>query len=60
MPAELLEKPVETEKQSQDTLNRVTNATPKSRNQEFTAQAPKSLLRRIFEGREEFLGCTPD
>lgn len=60
MPAELLDKPVEIEKQSQDTLNRVTNAAPKNRNQGITAHAPKSLLRRIFEGREEFLGYTPD
>jgi hypothetical protein len=56
MPAELLEKPVT----SPDILKPVANAVPQSRDQGAATQPPKSLLRKIFEGHEEFLGRTPD
>lgn len=55
MPAELLEKPVEVVEKSQEILLAVSQAA----NQDVAKQ-PKSLLHKIFEGHEEFLGCTPD
>jgi len=60
MPAELLEKPVEVEKISKDNLNAVRDAVSQSGNPEAATQPRKSLLRKIFEGHEEFLGRTPD
>jgi hypothetical protein len=60
MPAELLERPVEVEEKekSQDALK--PKAFSHSRYPEARTEPGQTLLHRIFEGREEFLGCTPD
>jgi len=55
MPAELLEKPVEVEEMPREIPKAfATGAVEKE------AATGKSLWRKVFEGHEEFLGCTPD
>ncbi len=58
MPAGLVEEPVEVEKQSREVSRPA--AKTQARDQVVTPTPKKSLARRIFEGREEYLGCTPD
>ena len=59
MPAELLEKPVEVEAASREIPKSASVQRPGLAASE-AAESNKSLWRKVFEGREEFLGCTPD
>jgi hypothetical protein len=61
MPVELLQAPVDVEKESQDVIKPVTEIASQIRNQVVVKTRPeKSLLHKIFQGHEEFLGRTPD
>lgn len=58
MPAELVER-VEVERASGEIPKSDSVQRPGFAATEAT-EPDKSLLKRIFEGHEEFLGCTPD
>ncbi len=58
MPTGLIENPLEVEEESREVSKPVAKTEAR---EEVVAPAPKkSLARRIFEGHEDFLGCTPD
>ncbi|MFY9979763.1 MAG: hypothetical protein WA252_01065 [Candidatus Sulfotelmatobacter sp.] len=59
MPAELLEKPVEAEETSRE-IPKATSAQRPGLAAGEAAESNRSLWRKVFEGHEEFLGCTPD
>jgi hypothetical protein len=60
MPAELLERPVVVEEVAAESPKASVIGQPIATVVEKDAAPEKSLWRKIFEGREEFLGCTPD
>jgi hypothetical protein len=59
MPAQLLEKPIAVEETSREIPKSASLQRPGLAASEG-AEPNKSLWRKIFEGHEEFLGCTPD
>jgi hypothetical protein len=60
MPAELLERPVVVEEVPPEIPKATAIGQPIATLVEKDAAPEKSLWRKIFEGHEKFLGCTPD